>query len=421
MLIYKEIVSKDNITLAYFEVVDKFDKTLKSFRYSGIDAKKINDFDFYSKDLIGVARRELLEFREPDTALKIKIPKKNKPEDRTVFIHTVKERVKNQAIYRVIEPIFDKYFSNFLYSYRQSHPHYEAIKSAAKRYRREKDTDYILIGDISNYSDNMDKAILRKKIKEIGLGNQTEKLLDLYIDNTYSEKGVVICPKVGVITGLPVTVLFNNLYLDEIDKYIGKKVSLYRRVGDDFIIFDKSLTKIEEINKYLSEKLVTLMIPKNQQKISILKANTPFKFLGYKFSDGKISINDSSLRKILIRWKNKLKYYPISTKIKLRRLKKILFEQDPIHNDFIEIINQYNQTNDIEQIKKMSNYFYRKLTIYFFGKYSKRNQRLVAELTANLNIPSFLGYYKKIHTGRQSLSEIRESKKVRSAPENETL
>jgi hypothetical protein len=42
------------------------------------------------------------------------------------------------------------------------------------------------------------------------------------------------------LAGSPMSVLFFNLYLNDMDKMIGQKYAFYRRVGDDFIIFDTS-------------------------------------------------------------------------------------------------------------------------------------------------------------------------------------
>jgi len=61
MTTFDEIVSKDNVTKAYLAVVDQFDKKLKSSKYSGIDGKRINDFDIKSEVLIDQCLKELIE------------------------------------------------------------------------------------------------------------------------------------------------------------------------------------------------------------------------------------------------------------------------------------------------------------------------------------------------------------------------
>jgi hypothetical protein len=406
-MLYENIISIENIKKAYLATVSKFEAQLKTNSYSGFDGLVLSDYNHNSLDMVYQIRKELVDLREIDPAIKMLIPKNNKPGKRTIFIHSIKERVKARAIYQIIEPIIDKYLSDFLFSYRSSHPHYKAATSVAKRYRKNYKEDYILIGDISDYCDNIDKDILMKKIKNLSFDEKTNELIKLFINNSFIEGGDKKTLDKGLVHGQPLISIFYNIYVDDIDKAIGKKVSLYRRVGDDFILVDKNLEKINEQREFLINKLIEYNIPKDKQKIMVIKANQIFDFLGYTFNNGLISLSKRSEKKIKDRWKKRLKYYPGNNIRKTGKLKDKMSKTNPFPYEFIEIIKNYSQVNDLNQIKKLSDYFFRKLTVYYYGSYNNRNHRLTREITSKIKIPSIYKYFIDIHTGRKSFNKIK--------------
>ncbi len=370
--VYKEIISSKNIEAAYFNTLSKFEAQQKTNSYKGLDGLSFVNSYINLLDLIDKIQKEMVHLNPVNPAIKILIPKQNKPGDRTIFIHTIKERIKSQAIYQVIYPIIEKELSNFLFSYRSSHPHYKAAQGVARRYRKKYTSDYVLIGDISDYCDNINKEILKNKFIEIGFDNETIKLINLFIDNEYFEKGTKQKLSKGLVHGEPLISIFYNLYINDIDKFVGKKVSLYRRVGDDFILLDSNLKKIKGMRDYIVEALEKNEIPGDKQKIKIHKLSENFKFLGYDFNNGLISISKPSVQKIKKRWRNLLRFY--STKKTLRE--RIFFQKSKQANyEFLEIIKHYSQINNYNQIKNLSDYFFIRLTIYLFGQYNDKNRR----------------------------------------------
>lgn len=398
MNVYETIISLSNIEAAYFEVVAKFEEMSRSHRYRGIDGMTLSDYDFTSLSLFQDIHDELTEGRPIDPSLEAHIPKRNKPGTRPVYVHTIKERVKSQAVYRVVEPVFNAYFSEYLFSYRTTHPHYKALKSVVKRYRNNQE-GYLLLGDISSYSDIINPNILKEKIVDVGFDERTNQLLFLYVDMLYLSKGKIRSSEEGIITGLPVTVMFNNLYLDSFDKQFGNELSLYRRVGDDFIAFDTEEILTDTLQE-MSEMLVDHLIDIDHQKMKIQKVSDPFTFLGYLFEKGTISIPPQSQKNIekRIRYDLRFRFFR-SQKDRIKKLHQILYTGTSLHHYFVQIIRQYNHVDNMGQIQSLSDYFYKRLVIYFFGSYSERNHRRTKEFTKNMNLPSFIQYYISFHKG----------------------
>jgi hypothetical protein len=404
--LYQKIISLKNISNAYLKVVEKFAEEGKSNRYFGFDGITLNSYSFDSLEMIKKVQEELINLQEIRPGLKLTIPKKKKVGFRDVFLHNVIERVKNQAVYQIIALEADNFLSDYLFSYRSSHPHYKAVISVSKRYRKRFNQDWVLVGDISDYTDNMDQELLKEKLERLDFGKEVNEILSLFIKKTYLEKGEKIIDKKGVFPGMPTTVFFYNFYLDEMDKKIGSTCSMYRRVGDDFLIFD-TYEKVCEMKKEIEKTLIELRLFKDNHKISIQKASEPFKFLGYSFNNGTIYILTKTVSQIKARIRKRLKYYPVSLEKKIKRLKQIIFKKEPLMIDFVETIYQYNQSNDHLQFKDISDYFFTRIVMFFEGTLNDKNRHKVMSIVKKMGIPSPYMYFVYFHNGRYNIRQLR--------------
>jgi len=244
---FAKIISHTNLEAAYLEIVEQFSADRRNFKYHGPDNIFLRDLDIRSGELIKIIRSDLLQKKEIEPALSVKIPKNNKPDEyREIFIYNLKERVKAQAIYRVVLPEFEKVFSGRLFSYRPGKPPYLAARLFCRRYRREFGRDQALILDLKNYSDKIDRELMFVKLQEIFHDRQVLSLLRLFVFNRIYRDGLVLTPDRGLVQGVPLIALFANLYLTDLDFKYQARVSFYIRVGDDIALLDRSASRLEE-------------------------------------------------------------------------------------------------------------------------------------------------------------------------------
>jgi len=405
--IFQQITDIENITQAYLDLAKQFDEKTKTARYAGIDGLGLNEIGHNSVQVLLAIQKELLDLKPLAPALGCYIPKKD-GSLRNIFIYTIKDRIKAQAIYRVLEPIFENLYSPFLFSYRSSHPSYYAARSVARRYHRYYGQDFIFIADLADYFNQLDHQILLKKLKEINLSDQVIDLLKLFIESSVYKDNQLYTPPMGVIQGAPLSVLFANLYLNDLDKYLGTKVSLYRRVGDDLILFDKNRAKLEELRNYVYQEVKNLKLKIKEKKTKLISSKESFDFLGYHFHDNLVSLDESSIKKIISNWRTNLLSFKVKNeRQKMNYLKKLITKKtNNLANQFLQILSQKMMVNDDQQIKKLSEKFFRILTKYFYGKYSARNQRLLKKKLKNFSLPSIYKYYLNIHHGRKRISDL---------------
>jgi len=405
--LYNQILSIPNLEKAYLALIQQFEEGAKISKYTGIDGARIDDIAYKADKIILEIQSELKTKKTISPALCHYIPKKD-GSLRDIYIYTIKDRIKAQAIYQIIEPIFETNYSPFLFSYRSSHPSYYAGRSVARRYQRYYGEDYTLILDLTNYSNYIDQEILIKKLQQIDLPDNVIELLKLFIYNSVYKDEKLYQPKVGVVQGVPLIALFANLYLNDLDKYLGRKVSLYRRIGDDMILMDKNKEKLEKLWHYTLGEVKKLKLKIKKEKSKLIPTNQEFNFLGYSFNNKIISLEDSFIKKTVSYWRTTLlAHKPRNNYQKIKHLLKILYQrEDNINNQFLQIISQKILVNNDQQIKKLSEKFMRIITKYFFDSYSPHNQRLLKEKLKHLKIPSLYKYYIDIHHGRKKIANL---------------
>ena len=403
--LFDDIVNPDNIREAYLELCEKFDLSCKN-QYSGIDGVSLRDIESDPLPLLEIVHEEMLEFKPLSPALCNSIPKKNGT-FRDIYTFSFKDRIKAQAIYRKLLPFFEAVYSKFLHSYRPGFSSYYAARSVARRYTRYYKTDFVLTVDFTDYSNQIDHSILYQKLEIFKFDDKTLKLLSLFIKIKFLLNGKFIVRDFGLVPGNPITPLMANFYLNDLDKHIGHKVPFYRRVGDDLILLSGDQEKLELCRNHIFDQAEKLKLQIQKQKTIVGNASIKFAYLGYCFENGKISLEKNYVSKINGFLNHQLRFRPMDEAWKLKYLKKTLYlNEKNVHSYFLQIIRQKPLVNDDEQIKRLSESFFRTLTKFWFGKYSPRCQRLLKKEIISFPLPSFYKYYLDVKNGRKKISDF---------------
>lgn len=393
---FERIIAQSNLEAAYLALADQMEEDNRSGRYCGWDGLNLSDLEISSMRIIKKARQEMMDFSPLVPAAFFKIPKKSNPQkSREIYVYNLKDRIKAQAIYQIVEPCFDAYFSPWLFSYRASHPSYFAARSTVRHYKRYFSRDFVLVADAADYTNHVNTAILLKKLARLDFPEPVFKLISLFINNQKIQDGRIVKPASGLITGTPLIPLLANLYLDDFDKYCGPRVDFYRRVGDDLIIFDQKEERLRPVYDYLLKEIDKLELKINIQKTRYIRASESFDYLGYHFCDGQVGLGQSFVRYTLNRWRAQFNFYDSrSGQRKIFRLQRFLERQDDnLKNDFIQLAEQKKLVTDVPQIRNLSESFFRILTRYFFGVYSPKNRRLLKNKLRELGLISVYKYF----------------------------
>lgn len=255
-----------------------------------------------------------------------------------------KSRYMDRVVHRWIVDNFllDLYVTSFIYhSYAclQGRGTLRAVKAVQKGMKHCKEIwgeYYVLKIDVRKYFQSIDKDILyniiTRKIKD-------EKLLWLIREIIYSSPS-----KKGVAIGNYTSQIFANIYLNELNQYIKRKlkVKYYYRYMDDSIVLAKTKEEakyiLAKITKFLKEKLELELNSKTQ----IFKNKQGVNFCGYKINEYRLKIRDRGKKQL----KKKIKY--LKYEIKKGRMSSSDAQKYLCgHLGYIRYANVYNLTNKL--------------------------------------------------------------------------
>ncbi len=397
---YEQITSLENIKEAYLDLYYSLALKSEVGRYNVLNGKTMDSTLIFSEEMIKEIQNDLFNKTNLQPARYTEIPKAG-GEMRGIYMLSVKERVKCQAIYRVLEPYFEPRYSDCLYSFRSSKPSYYAARSVRRLYLRnyKKKDLYVLKLDIHKYSDYHNHEILFDILKSHGIETDVSDLIQLFIRQPFLHNGKLQCLSTGTMQGTPLCAIFNNIYIGHIDEYAEKNAHFYRRVGDDLIIIDKDKEKLQKMLKHIKKEVGKSKLIIKEEKTIFTKLDNPFNFLGYQFEDGKISLPEGSLRKILDKWKKRLKYRKNLTFDKrIKKLRQFFQNKEEVDpslkkENFLDIVRAYNLTTDTTQVKRLSSKFMDVLTNYFFDGLTHSKLSKTKKLMTENKFPSLT----KIH------------------------
>lgn len=232
---------------------------------------------------------------KPNLVRGVQIPKPDGSK-RQLGIPTVLDRVIQQAILQVLEPIFEAKFSNSSYGFRPRRGAQIALKKA--REYVQSGYIYVVDMDLEKFFDRVNHDILMERLSRHIGDKRLLRIIRRYLEAGLLQDGIKIARELGMPQGGNLSPLLSNILLDELDKELESRGHKFCRYADDCNIYVKSIKAgervLESVTNLLSKRL-KLQINKTKSAVSHASKR---KFLGYSFrSDRDLRLAKQSLEK----------------------------------------------------------------------------------------------------------------------------
>lgn len=277
-------------TRKYYSIIDKVYNTVnlqeawknvKANKGSaGIDGETVDWFEINLGQNLYEIQRLLRENRyEPTPALRHYIPKDN-GKKRPLGIPTIRDRIVQQAVRQMIEPLFDRDFYPHSYGFRKGHSQHQALETI-KRAKRA-GYEYVVDLDIQSYFDTIPHEKLMNKVREKIADGRVLDLLEGWLKAGIMEDGQFHETEEGSPQGGVISPLLANIYLDEFDWKMRKAGFPVVRFADDAVVMCK--TKHQSFKAYKLAKGILegqLQLKMHPEKTKVVHFDDGFRFLGF--------------------------------------------------------------------------------------------------------------------------------------------
>ena len=222
-----KVYSKSNLLEAFDNV-----KRNKGSKTAGIDGVSVEAFREHLGENLCQLHGELKRGIYKPQAVKRTYIEKEDGGKRPLGIPTMRDRVVQQALLNILQPIFDPGFHPSSYGYRPNRSAHHAI-AKAERFARYYGLEHVVDMDLTRCFDTLSHNLILTAVNEKISDGKVLGLISAILKSGIVEDGKFSPTEIGSPQGGIISPLLTNIYLDRFDQYMkGKGIRIVRYADD---------------------------------------------------------------------------------------------------------------------------------------------------------------------------------------------
>jgi group II intron reverse transcriptase/maturase len=272
-----KIWSPSNLALAAHAV-------LTNHGAAGVDHQSCEQFTEHLEDELEQLGEAMRRHRyHPLPVRRVYIPKPGTAKQRPLGVPAVRDRVVEEAIRRLLEPLWEPTFSPDSYGFRPRRNAQEAVQRIYQHLTE--GYHWVVDADIQNYFGSIDQSRLLDKVAERVADGTVLGWIREMLRAGVMEAGAFLPTPSGTTQGSVLSPLLANIYLDQLDEAMATLPDIqYIRYADDWCALARTREAAEAALTLAQQVLTDLQLILHPEKTRIVDAHEHgFDFLGFTF------------------------------------------------------------------------------------------------------------------------------------------
>jgi RNA-directed DNA polymerase len=227
----EQVVERSNLQLAYQRVVENKGAP-------GVDDVSVPEFKDWLKMHWPSVKAALLGGRYlPRPVRRVDIPKPTGGV-RTLGVPTLVDRLIQQALHQVLQPLFEPTFSDASFGFRPGRGAHQAVRKAQSHIRAGK--RWVVDIDLEKFFDRVNHDVLMARVARQVSDVRVLKLIRRLLEAGMMSDGLVEPRTEGTPQGGPLSPLLSNILLNDLDHELERRQLAFCRYADDCNVYVSS-------------------------------------------------------------------------------------------------------------------------------------------------------------------------------------
>lgn len=288
----EQVVDLGNMRLAYLRVVENKGAP-------GVDDVPVTELRGWLKEHWPSVKAALLEGRyipQPVRAVDIPKPLGGK---RTLGVPTVVDRLVQQALHQVLQPLFEPTFSAGSYGFRPGRNAQQAVQQAQAYIGEGK--RWVVDIDLEQFFDRVSHDVLMARVARRVRDKRMLKLIRRFLEAGLMRDGLVKPRTEGTPQGGPLSPLLSNILLTDLDRELERRRLAFVRYADDCNIYVGSRVAGERVMRGIRAYLKDVLCLRVNECKSAVARPWERTFLGYSYTaqrESRLRIAPESVKRL---------------------------------------------------------------------------------------------------------------------------
>lgn len=264
---------------------------------AGIDKVSIQMFEQNLETNLTALQQELKQGTfVPKPLRRVWIPKDAKGTKlRPLGIPAVKDRIAQEVIRRLLEPIFEPLFHDCSFGFRPKRGCHQAVSQVLSFHQQ--GFRVTLDADIAGFFDNIPHRLIVDAVAEEVADGNILRIIETFLAAGVMDSGVFKPTTIGTPQGGVISPLLANIVLNKLDWRLAEAGYRFVRYADDFVVVCETHSQATAALALVEQIMTDLGLTLSAEKTKIGSYGKGYDFLGFRLSSKSRTMRPKSLEK----------------------------------------------------------------------------------------------------------------------------